>query len=203
MQNSRLIENVGITYKTIIVFAIMGLISGFILQALPWGVVEYSTYYFREGKFNAWWLIGLPGAVFGTVLYATFIYYRIIIDNHWKNFLILIIASIVGWVVANEVAFTVSNTRIFTSFIRDSIAFGLAGTFNALLIAIVLLRVCKLDRHRLLFVSIIGVFGLISGGMIIYNIDRNIKDLLQIWHPIVFMGIAVSLLLVEAKESKK
>lgn len=171
--------------QTISFFTIMGLISGFILLALPWDIAEYSTYSFKEWKSNSWWLIGLPGIVFGSVLYAAIRYYRIITDNHWKNFLILIIASIVGWVVANEVFFAVGN------FIGANIALGLAGIFNALFIAIALLWVCKLNSHRLLFVSIIGVFGLISGGVIVYASDVN--WVLQVWHPIVFMGIAFCL----------
>ena len=35
MKNSSLIENARITYKTIIVFAVMGMISGLIIMTLP------------------------------------------------------------------------------------------------------------------------------------------------------------------------
>jgi len=173
MKNSSQIENARITYKTIIVFAIMGLISGLLIMTLP-ASMSFSGL--------------IPGLVFGTILYATLRYYQLIIGKHWTSLLILVLTTALAWYVISVLATNLPPTR------KGIASVGLYGAFC---VAIPLLWVCgiyKDKNNREVFVWIVGIFGAI--GTVIYIMidpsNRQPNIVFPIWQSMVFMSIPFS-----------
>ena len=173
MKNSSLIENARITYKTIIVFAIMGMISGLLIMTLP-ASMSFSGL--------------IPGLVFGTILYATLRYYRLIVGKHWISLLILILTAVLGWYLASKIAMSPYPAS-------KSIKF--AGLFGDFTVAASLLWVCGINKdknNRTNFVMIVSIFGMI-GAFIYTMIDPSNHQpglIFPIWQSIVFMSIPIS-----------
>jgi len=185
MKNSSLIENASITYKTIIVFAVMGLISGLLMMALS-SSVSLTDYPATREVYDRL----IPGLVFGTILYATLRYYRLIAGKHWISFLILVLTAVLGWYLASKIAMR-------PDLYPTSKSIKLAGFFGAFCVAIPLLWVCEIHKdknNRGEFVIDVSVFGII-GAFIYTMIDPSNQQpglIFPIWQSMVFMSIPIS-----------
>ena len=186
MKNSSLIENARITYKTIIIFAVMGIISGSLMIVIP-NQAFLADYPIMQEVYKRL----IPGLVFGTILYITLNRYQLTKGNHWINLTVLILITAVGWYLAIKM---VNSTGGYGASTKGIVMAGLTG---ALCVSVSLLWVCGIHKdknNRATFVWFVGFFGMI--GAVIYTMidpsNRQINIVFPIWQSMVFMSIPFS-----------
>jgi hypothetical protein len=173
---------------TIVVFAIAGVFSGLLLAI--W--TQFNGFLSEYPMLDAAQNIVVPSFIFSTILFAVLSYYDLIVDNNWKKYSILVIATGLGWTTSLKI---MENSMIIDSGI------SLAGIIGALFIAVALIWMADIKKKKAIFVLIICVFGFI--GALVYEIlDPLYKEpvsIFPIWQSIVLMGIATSFLSIKDK----